>query len=75
MRETGATKFGHRLVLVEGANHFSLRSFRGDERPAVVGPAILAWVNEQLGLEGSIPFSDADWGNQDIRLVEVGQQL
>ena len=75
MRETGAAKFGHRLVLVEGANHFSLRSFRGDERPAVVGPAILAWVNEQLGLEGSIPFSDADWGNQDIRLVEVGQQL
>ena len=25
MRETGAARFGHRLVLVGGADHFSLR--------------------------------------------------
>ena len=47
---------GHRLVLVEGADHFSLRSFQGDATPAVIGPLLLAWVNEQLGVTSDGDF-------------------
>ena len=52
MRDTKAAQLGHRLVLVNGADHFSLRSFQGEERPALVGPVILGWINEQLAVVG-----------------------
>ncbi|MED5383092.1 MAG: alpha/beta fold hydrolase [Cyanobacteriota bacterium] len=49
MRETRAAQLGYRLVLVSGADHFSLRSFQGEARPALVGPVMLGWINEQRG--------------------------
>ena len=75
MRTSGAVRGGHRIVLVEGANHFSLRSFRDEERPATVGPLLLAWVNEQLGLNGSISFSAGGWGDSTVRLVDISNRL
>ena len=41
MRETGAAQLGHRLVLIEGADHFNLRSARGEAQPALLGPLLL----------------------------------
>ena len=75
MRESGASKQGHRLVLAEGMNHFSLRSFRGDDRPAVVGPLLLAWINEQLGVNQAFTFSAGGWGDATVNLVDVSDRL
>jgi predicted dienelactone hydrolase len=75
MRETGAAQLGHRLVLVKDADHFNLRSFRGEERPALIGPVILAWLNEQLGVDSSVTFSGGGWGDTQGRLVDVSSSL
>ena len=80
MRTSGAVRDGHRLVLVEGADHFSLRSFRDEKQPAIVAPMILAWVNEQLGVEGTGPlgslrYSAGGWGNQTMPLIDISDAL
>ena len=80
MRTSGAVRKGHRLVLVKGADHFSLRSFRDEQQPAIAAPMILAWVNEQLGVEssgpyGSLRFSSGGWGNQTLPLIDIGDAL
>ena len=75
MRDSGAARGGHRLVLVEGADHFSLRSFQGDATPAVIGPLLLAWVNEQLGVTSDGDFQAGAWGDDEVRLVDVTDRL
>lgn len=75
MRSSGAVQAGHRLVLAEGVDHFSLRSFRDEPRPAAVGPLLLAWVNEQLDVSGALTFSDGGWGDEAVRLVDVSNRL
>jgi len=75
MRDTKAAQVGHRLVLVNGADHFSLRSFQWEERPALVGPVILAWINEQLGVNGAVSFSGGGWGDDQVDLVDVSNKL
>ena len=67
MRESKAARLGHRLVLVQGADHFSLRSFRGEPSPAQLGPVILGWINEQLEVDGST-FSAGGWVVEQGRL-------
>ena len=80
MRTSGAVRDGHRLVLVEGADHFGLRSFRDEEQPATVGPLIVAWVNEQLDVKGSGPlgslrYSAGGWGSQTMPLIDISDRL
>ena len=75
MRETKAVRLGHRLVLVQGADHFSLRSFRGEPIPAQVGPVILGWINEQLEVDSSFTFSAGGWGDEQGSLVDVSDRL
>ena len=75
MRATKAAQLGHRLVLVQGADHFSLRSFRGEASPARVGPVILGWINEQLGVDGTVSFSMGGWGDEQGSLVDVSDRL
>ena len=75
MRESKAARLGHRLVLVQGADHFSLRSFRAEASPARVGPVILGWINEQLEIEGAVTFSAGGWGDEQGSLVDVSDRL
>ena len=75
MRETKAVRLGHRLVLVQGADHFSLRSFQGEPSPAQVGPAILGWINEQLEVDGVVTLSAGGWGDEQGSLVDVSDRL
>ena len=75
MRESKAVRLGHRLVLVQGADHFSLRSFQGEPTPAQVGPVILGWINEQLEMEGALTFSAGGWGDEQGSLVDVSDRL
>ena len=75
MRESGAIQLGHRLVLVGGADHFNLSSVRGEAQPALVGPMILGWLNEQLQVPGSLRFSQGGWGDQQIQMVDVSERL
>ena len=76
MRESKAARLGHRLVLVQGADHFSLRSFRGEPSPAQVGPVILGWINEQLEVvDGAVTFSGGGWGDERGRFVDVSDRL
>ena len=75
MRESKAVRLGHRLVLVQGADHFSLRNFQGEPSPAQVGPAILGWINEQLEVDGAITFSRGGWGDEQGILVDVSDRL
>ena len=75
MRESKAVRLGHRLVLVQGADHFSLRSFQGEPSPAQVGPVILGWINEQLEVDGVVTFSAGGWGDEQGSLVDVSERL
>ena len=75
MLETKAAQRGHRLVLAQGADHFSLRSFRNEGSPARIGPVILGWVNEQLEVNGVITFSTGGWGDEEGSLVDVSNRL
>ena len=75
MRESKAARLGHRLVLVQGADHFSLRSFRGEPSPAQVGPVILGWINEQLEVDGAVTFSGGGWGDERRSLADVSARL
>ena len=75
MRESKAAQLGHRLVLVQGADHFSLRSFRDEPSPARVGPVILGWINEQLAVDGPVTFSAGGWGDEQGSLVDVSDRL
>ena len=75
MRENKAVRLGHRLVLVQGADHFSLRSFQGEPSPAQVGPVILGWINEQLDVDGVVTFSAGGWGDEQGSLVDVSDRL
>lgn len=75
MRDSRAARGGHRLVLVEGADHFSLRSSRDDPRPVTIGPMLLSWLNEHLGVDPNTSFQDGGWGDEQIRLVDVTNVL
>ena len=75
MRETGAAGLGHRLVLVDGADHFNLSSGRGEAQPALLGPLLLTWMNEQFNVRGSAFFSEGGWGDDRVRMVDVSERL
>ena len=74
MRETQAARLGHRLVLVDGGTHFNLRRGRGQASKAVIGPVLLAWINQQLNVS-SFRFDAGRWGHPDRRLVDVSGQV
>ena len=48
MRESKAVRLGHRLVLVQSADHFSLRSFQGEPSPHRLGQSSLAGLTSSL---------------------------
>ena len=75
MRDTQAARFGHRLVLVDGGTHFNLRNSRGQAPNAVIGPVLLAWINQQLNVTSSPTFEQGPWGHPDRRLVDVSGQV
>ena len=75
MRDTQAARLGHRLVLVDSGTHFNLRSFRGQALQAVIGPLLLAWINQQLQVTSSPTFEEGRWGHPDRRLVDVSGQF
>ena len=75
MRDTQAARFGHRLVLVDGGTHFNLRNSRGQAPNAVIGPVLLAWINQQLNVTSSSTFEQGRWGHPDRRLVDVSGQV
>ena len=75
MRDSRAVEMGHRLVLVDGADHFSLRSVRGESEPALLGPLLLSWMNEQLQVPDSALFSDRAWGHEKVPIVDVSYFL
>ena len=74
--ETSFTiNLGDAQLLLNGTDHFNLRSFRGEDRPALIGLVLLAWLNEQLGEDGSVTFSGGGWGDNEGRLVDVSGSL
>ncbi|PTT91041.1 esterase, partial [Pseudomonas sp. HMWF031] len=70
MRDTQAARLGHRLVLVDGGTHFNLRAVRGQAPKAVIGPVVLAWINQQMTMTSSFTFDAGRWGHPDRRLVD-----
>ena len=66
---------GHRLVLASGGDHFNLWAPVGAEEPPVLGPLILAWINDQLGINDSLSFRGGGWGHQRVPLLDVTGQL
>lgn len=75
MRDTQAARLGHRLVLVDGGTHFNLRAVRGQAPKAVIGPVMLAWINQQMNVTSSFIFDTGRWGHPDRRLVDVSGQI
>ena len=75
LREGQPLVNGHRLVLASGGNHFNLWAPVDADEPSVLGPLILAWINERLGVPGTLSFSDGGWGNQRVPLMDVTGQL
>ncbi len=66
---------GHRIVLASGGDHFNLWAPIDGKEPPVLGPLILAWINEQLGVSDSLRFSTGGWGNQQVPLFDVTPKL
>ena len=66
---------GHRIVLASGGDHFNLWAPVGAEEPPVLGPLILAWINDHLGITDSLSFKGGGWGNQRVPLIDVTGQL
>jgi predicted dienelactone hydrolase len=75
LRQAGIGPLGHRLVLVEGGDHFNLRAPAAAASPAILGPLILAWVNQQLAVPAAITFQGGGWGNAEHALVDVTPSL
>ena len=44
-------------------------------QPALMGPLLLCWMNEQLNVPGSDRFSEAGWGDDRVRMVDVSERL
>ena len=66
---------GHRLVLASGGSHFNLWAPANQKESPILGPMILAWINEQLAVPSSFTFSGGGWGNTTVPLVDVTGQL
>jgi predicted dienelactone hydrolase len=66
---------GHRLVLVSGGDHFNLWAPADQADPPVLGPLILAWIHEQLGVSTTFTFSAGRWGSSARPLVDVTSGL
>ena len=66
---------GHRLVLASGGSHFNLWAPVDQTEAPILGPVILAWINEQLAVPSSHTFSGGGWGNASVPLVDVTGQL
>ena len=66
---------GHRIVLASGGDHFNLWAPADAKEPPVLGPLILAWINDHLGITDSLSFSAGGWGNQRVPLIDVTGQL
>ena len=62
-------------MLVEGGDHFNLSSVRGEVQPALLGPLLLTWMNEQLNSRGSAFFSESGWGDDRVRMIDVSEHL
>ena len=43
--------------------------------PQILEPLLLGWMNEQLNVPGSARFSEAGWGNDRVRMVDVSERL
>ena len=74
-REGQPLENGHRLVLASGGSHFNLWAPADQKEPPILGPLILAWINEQLAVPSSHTFSGGSWGNASIPLLDVTSQL
>ena len=66
---------GHRLVLASGGSHFNLWAPADQKESPILGPMILAWINEQLAVPSPHTFSGGGWGNTTVPLVDVTGQL
>jgi len=42
---------------------------------ATLGPVLLSWLNDQLGVDPDARFSAGGWGDDQIRLVDVTDSL
>ena len=42
---------------------------------AAIGALLLAWINEQLEVPGSVTFTGGGWGDPEERLVDVSDRL
>ena len=63
------------ILAVSGGDHFNLWAPADAASPAVLGPLILAWVNQQLAVPAAITFEGGGWGNADHDLVDVTPML
>lgn len=66
---------GHRIVLAAGGDHFNLWAPADAKEPPVLGPLILAWINDHQGITDSLSFSGGGWGNRRVPLMDVTEQL
>ena len=52
----------------------AIRSAEGP-RQQILEPLLLGWMNEQLNVPGSARFSEAVWGDDLVRMVDVSERL
>ena len=75
LKEGNPLANGHRLVLASGGSHFNLWAPADQKEAPILGPLILAWINEQLAVPSSHTFSGGGWGHASVPLVDVTGQL
>ena len=76
MELTARSRHDHDSNVSPNFVKIAIRSAEGPgPQPALIGPLLLGWMNEQLNVPGSARFSEAGWGNDRVRMVDVSERL
>ena len=74
MELTARSRHDHDSNVSPNFVKIAIRSAEGP-RPQILEPLLLVWMNEQLNVPGSARFSEAGWGNDRVRMVDVSERL
>ena len=74
MELTARSRHDHDSNVSPNFVKIAIRSAEGP-RPQILEPLLLGWMNEQLKVPGLARFSEAVWGDDRVRMVDVSERL
>ena len=74
MELTACSRHDHDSNVSPNFVKIAIRSAEGPGSQ-ILEPLLLGWMNEQLNVPGSARFSEAGWGDDRVRMVDVSERL